>query len=251
MHHFYFHADKKHLLSKTDARLKILVSAGILAMVLSYKGFAFPLMVAAAGLIVCLVVGTSLRAVLLRFSEPLFIAAVLVMIKLFFTGKHILFTIHFLGINLSGRSDGLIEGLMVAARMTGAVSVVAALGFATPFTEMMSGLAWLKIPRGFVEILMFAYRYIFVLFEEVTVIYGSQKNRLGYSSPRRGISSFGVLAGSLVLKAFEHSRNTAVAMEQRGYDGHMPLAIHQPFRRSEVAASFVVLLIMGLAWKMA
>lgn len=138
---------------------------------------------------------------------------------------------------------------MIASRIVGAVSVIAVLGLATPFTDVIAALSWFRVPKGLIEILMFAYRYIFMLFEDAMVIYNAQKNRLGYSNIRRGLSSFGILAGSLTLKAFEHSQNTAVAMAQRGYDGNMPVLKHRPFKPSEVIVSIFLIVIMGLAWK--
>ena len=97
---------------------------------------------------------------------------------------------------------------------------------------------------------MLAYRYIFVLLEDAMVIYNAQKNRLGYSSVRRGLNSFGTLSGSLVLKAFDHSQNTTVAMVQRGYDGNMPLLKHKPFKLSEVVASALFIVAMGCIWNL-
>ena len=112
----------------------------------------------------------------------------------------------------------------------------------------MAGLSWLRVPKSFIDILMFAYKYIFVLFEDAMVIYNAQKNRLGYSNIRRGMNSFGTLTGSLILKAFENSQNTAVAMAQRGYDGNMPMLKHKPFRHSEIIASLLFIIVMGVIW---
>ncbi len=155
----------------------------------------------------------------------------------------------FLNINISGYKDGLMDGLMIAVRIMGAVSIVTVMGFSTPFTEFIAGLSWLKVPKGFIEILMFAYRYIFVLFDDAMVIYNAQKNRLGYSNIRRGLGSFGILTGSLMLKAFEHSHNITVSMIQRGYDGNMPILKHKPFKLSEVVVSVLAITAMGIVWK--
>lgn len=138
---------------------------------------------------------------------------------------------------------------MFACRILSATSIVALLGFSTIFTEIIAALSWLRVPKGFTEILMFAYRYIFVLFEEAQVIYNAQKNRLGYSNVRRGLSSFGVLSGSLVLKAFEHNQNLTVAMIQRGYDGNIPTLKHKPFKPQEVILSAIVIVILAFVWK--
>ena len=218
-------------------------------MVLTNRGFVFPTLVALFCLLICSRMRIPLRVLALRFSEPLFIAAVVLLLKCFFSGKDALFSTHLIGVTIVGHRDGLMEGLLIGSRIIGAVSVVAVLGFATPFTEFMAGLSWFRVPKGFIEILMFAYRYIFVLFEDAQVIYVAQKNRLGYSTARRGLSSFGTLAGSLTIKAFDHSQNTTVAMVQRGYDGNMPLFRHKAFKSSEMIASALVLLVMGVLWK--
>lgn len=249
MHFFSEHVRKDNMLSGIDARIKMIVALVVLAMVLTYKGFFFPLLVVVVCLGLCVKMKIPLKVFALRFSEPMCIAFVLILLKLFFTGREVFFSVHFLGLTITGHRDGLIEGSLIAARIIGAVSVIAALGFATPFTAMMSGLSWFRAPKGLIEILMFAYRYIFMLFEDAMVIYHAQKNRLGYSSLRRGLTSFGILAGSLTLKAFEHSQNATVAMVQRGYDGNMHVQSHKPFKPSEVVASVCFIVIMGFIWK--
>ena len=241
---------KDHLLSRVDARLKLLVSLSLLGMILSYRGFLLPLLLAALCLSVCLAMRVPLKLFALRFAEPLFIIAILLVLKLFFAGNDILFTLNIFSINLIGYKDGLREGLLIGSRIIGAVSVVALMGFSTPFTEFMAGLSWFRIPKGFIEILMFAYRYIFVLLEDALVIYGAQKNRLGYSTMKRGIRSFGTLTGALTLKAFESSQNISVAMLQRGYDGNIPMLKAKPFQAVEITISLLFVIAMGVVWKM-
>lgn len=243
----YFKRD--HVLSRVDVRVKLMVAAALLVMDLSYRGVAFPLLLLALGTLLSAGMRVPLRVFLLRFSEPAFITLVLVTLKFLFSGSTPLFTVELAGVSVSGYAEGLREGTAIAARVLGAVSVVAVLGFSTPFAEFMSGLSWFRVPRQFIEVLMFAYRYIFVLHEDAVVIYNSQKNRLGYSSMRRGLGSFGILTGSLILKSFEHSQNTTVAMVQRGYDGNIPVLRHKPFRAWEVALSIVVVVLTGMVWK--
>jgi cobalt/nickel transport system permease protein len=240
-----------HPVSRIDARVKLIFTLAVLAMVISYKGFFFPLLVLGCCLVGCLYIKVPLRLFFLRFSEPMFIGAVLVLLKFFFTGNEALFSVALAGVRITGHLDGLRDGLLIACRMLGAVSVVAMLGFSTAFNDIVAALAWLRVPKGLIEIAMFAYRYIFMLFEDAMVIYNAQKNRLGYSTIRRGVNSFGVLTGSLTLKAFEHSQSTTVAMVQRGYDGTMPALKHKPFRASEVIASVLIIVVMGVLWKIA
>ncbi len=239
---------KEHILSKIDARLKMTTSLVILAMVISYRGYAFPLAIAVMSFSLCIMMNIPIRTFAFRFSEPVFIASIIVLLKLFFHGNDPIFSINIIGINISGYKEGLMDGLLIALRILGAVSVMAVMGFSTPFNEILAGLSWMRVPRGFVEILMFAYRYIFVLIEDAMVIYNAQKNRLGYSSIRQGMGSFGTLTGSLILKAFDHSHDISVAMIQRGFDGNIPLMNHKPFKSLEIAFSFILLSALGILW---
>ncbi|HDZ84096.1 MAG TPA: cobalt ECF transporter T component CbiQ, partial [Nitrospirae bacterium] len=149
---------------------------------------------------------------------------------------------------IAGHKDGLMEGLRITSRIIGGVSLVVALGFATPFIEFVAALSWLRVPKAFIEIMMFAYRYLFMLLEDANTIYSAQKNRLGYSGIRKGMNSFGVLTGSLVLRGFEQSQKTADAMVQRGYTGDMPLLKGEPLRAAELVVATFIVLSGGAIW---
>ncbi|MEK6714521.1 MAG: cobalt ECF transporter T component CbiQ [Candidatus Omnitrophota bacterium] len=250
MHLFAEHFKReKSRIYTLDARVKLIFTLVLLAMVLSYNGFFFLLFILVASAAICLRLRLPLKVFLLRFCEPLFIAGILILLKFFFSGETSIFTLNFAGFKIIGYSEGLYEGLRIACRILAAVSIVAILGFTTLFTELIAALSWLKAPKGFIEILMFAYRYIFVLSDEAQVIYNAQKNRLGYSNVRRGLSSFGILSGSLVLKAFEHNQNLTVAMIQRGYDGNIPVLKHKPFKAHEIILSAATIALFAFIWK--
>ncbi len=250
-HHFHPHTQEaSSLLVHLDARVKLLSALALLAMVISCRGAAFPLFIAGVSLGLCLGMEVRLKMLALRIAEPLFIAVTVLLLKLFFAGKVPLFSWHIFGVPIVGHSDGLMEGLRIASRIGGAVSIVTLLGFSTPFTDLMAALAWLRVPRGLIEVALFAWRYLFVLFDDAQVVYCAQKNRLGYAGYRRGLRSFGTLAGALVIKAFDNSQAVTTAMVQRGYDGKLPLLQHRPFRFTEVAAAVLFVAGMGVAWRL-
>jgi cobalt/nickel transport system permease protein len=238
-----------HPLTRFDPRVKLISTMVLLIMVISSSGVAFPLLAAAISLALCLSMGIRPKLLLTRFAQPLFIALVVVLLKLFFSGSTTLFSLHIFGMEAVAHKDGLLEGLFIASRIAGAVSLVALLGFSTSFTDLMAALAWLRAPRGFIEVSLFAWRFLFVLFDDAQVIYAAQKNRLGYAGFQRGMRSFGTLAGALVIKAFDNSQTLTCAMVQRGYDGTTPLLRHKPFKFKEVALSMTFILAMGIVWR--
>ena len=67
-----------------------------------------------------------------------------------------------------------------------------------------------------------------------------------------GMLQMGVMARcrkahcELVIKAFDNSQSITTAMVQRGYDGDMPMLLHKPFERAEVAFSLLFVAAMGI-----
>jgi len=249
MHTFLFEEKVNHPLARVDARIKLFCAAAVLSMVLTNRGILFPSAAAAVCLCLCASMHIPAKRLLARFSAPAFIAVVVIAIKLL-SGREPMGTFRLPGLEVSLYRDGLVDGLLLGLRIMSAASVVALLGFATPFTRLLGALAWLRVPKGIVETALFAYRYIFLLLEDAAVIYNAQKNRLGYSSVTRGVSSLGTLAAALVLKAFDSSQHAAVAMAQRGYDGSMPDVGQERLKKSHLAVSLLFLLLMGVLWKM-
>lgn len=242
------HFKKDRFLSTMDARIKILVVIALLIMIISYREILFPLVVIHLCLLLRAMLKIPLKLFVARLSEPLFIVAVVFILKLFFSGRIPLFSINIFGFEIAAYQEGLIEGLIIGSRIIAAVSVLVIMGFCTPFTEFMAGLSWLRVPKGFIEIMVFTYRYIFLLLDEGMAIYHAQKTRLGYSSLRRRFRSFGILTGSLILKAFEHSQYATEAMVQRGYDGHIPMTTGRALKTSETLSAMMFTVMMGLLW---
>jgi cobalt/nickel transport system permease protein len=144
-----------HPLYLIDARVKLMVALCLLIMVVSSKSVLFPLLTAGVCLIVCLSLKIRLRILLTRFAEPLFIAAVVLILKAIGSGSTPLFALHLPLFDIVCYHEGLIEGFRLASRIIGGVAVVAAVGFATGFTELLAALSWFKIPREVTEIAMF------------------------------------------------------------------------------------------------
>lgn len=238
-----------HPLAGLDARVKLLTALALLVMVVSHRGVFFPLLAACLGVGLCLFIGVRPRLLLLRFAEPLLLAVMVLLLKSLFSGGDQLWSTSAMGVELALHRDGLLEGCRIAARIVGAVSLVAAVGFSTPFTELLAALAWLRVPRGLIEVTVFAWRYLFVLADDAQVIHAAQRNRLGYVGYRRGLRSFGTLAGALVIKAFDSSQAMTTAMVQRGYDGRLPLLQHRPFRPVEIVPAVAMVTLMGALWR--
>jgi cobalt/nickel transport system permease protein len=203
----------------------MLAACLLLVLVLSSSAGTFPWMVASVCLPMALVAGIPARLLLMRLLHPLLVCGMVLAFKLFLGSGPTVTLFHLAGHTIAASISGLRDGLVTAARIMGAVSVLILSSRVLTFTEAMTALAWLHLPRGLVEVTMFAWRYLFLLYDDAATLYAAQKNRLGYSGIRRGLKSFGAMAGLLVIRAFESSEAMTRAMTQRGYDGTLPLRV--------------------------
>jgi len=233
-----------------DPRIRLLAAGLLLALVVGSTGYAFPLLVAGICLPTARFSGMKLRVLCLRLLHPLFITAMILALKTFMGPGKSFELFHIGAFSLMAHQEGLREGLLIVSRILGAVSVAILLSQVMTFTETMAVLAWLRFPRGLVDVSLFAWRSLFMLYDDAAVVYTAQKNRLGYCGLRRSIRSFGSMAGMLTIRAFDSSQSMTTAMTQRGYDGTLP---HLPGSRlsiTQFAGLLVFALVAATAWKL-
>ena len=250
MRHLHRQQSDHAAVAAIDPRTRLLAAGILLALTISSHGSAFPWQVAAVCLPVALISGMSPRLLLLRLLHPAFIALVIIILKTFLGSGPARELVTLGTYAITGSPDGLREGALISSRILGAVSVAVLLSQVMSFTETMAALAWLRVPRGLVEVALFAWRALFMLYDDAGTVYTAQKNRLGYCGVRRGLRSFGAMAGMLVIRAFDNSHTMTVAMAQRGYDGRLPLLRGSRLQLRQLAGLAAFALIATTAWKL-
>ncbi|RII30859.1 MAG: cobalt ECF transporter T component CbiQ [Geobacter sp.] len=250
MRHLYCQHSDNRVVAAIDPRVRLLAAGLLLALVASSSNCAFPCLMALACLPATLFCGMRLPVLVLRLLHPLFIAAVILALKAFMgTGEGVQI-LNVSSMSLTVHRQGLQEGVLIVSRILGAVSVAVLLSQVMSFTETMAALAWLRVPRGLVEVSLFAWRSLFMLYDGAGVVYTAQKNRLGYCGLRRSLRSFGTMAGMLTIRAFDSSQSITLAMTQRGYDGSMPLLCKSRLSRNQIVCLCLFAVVMATAWKL-
>lgn len=85
------------------------------------------------------------------------------------------------------------------------------------FTTLLAGLRDLRVPKIFIKLLSFMYRYLFVLEDEFERMQRSFRSRsVGQKKKWLQIRSFGNLLGVLFIRAFERAERIYLAMCARG-----------------------------------
>lgn len=233
---------EKSKLSKLDPRVKLAFSLLTLLVVISTEKMFLPLGITLVCGLTLVLTGTPWLYLGKRMLPALYIGGVVLITQIFLYGSTPLFNYHFFGLlEIRGYEEGLNHGFLLMLRIIGAMSLMVFLTATSTINQMIFAAAWFKLPHSMIEIMTIAYRYIFVLVEEIERIYKAQKVRLGHQGYKSSLKSFGNLGGMVILRVFDKSNKLFNSMCCRGYKNSIKVTYHQKFTRKDLWASLILM----------
>jgi len=241
-------ARRNNVFTRIDARAKMIVACALILAVIASGQPVMPLAVLACSLCTMLSLRIPARLVLLRLAAPLGIVIVLVVLKTFLTEGTAFYSVTVFGRELAASWEGFSQGVLIASRVLGSVSVILLLGAVTPAYKLFHALRWFGVPEGWVEIALLVYRYTFELLDQTADVAAAQRSRRGYSSGRRSVSSVGMLAGTVIARSIDQAMRTYEAMVQRGYQGSFPFGPVPTMSRAELSTIIVAIPVIAVSY---
>lgn len=152
------------------------------------------------------------------------------------------------GFNLS--SGGLDAMTGVALKSLTSVYALILLSATTPFNDMLRGFERLYVPKVFVEIVSFAWRYLFVLRDEAQRMLRARDARAWRGRWLWQAWVIGLMVGSLFLRSYERAERVFHAMKARGYHGRSHVHFDRSMTRPDwgLIALFAVVLAATRTW---
>ncbi len=137
----------------------------------------------------------------------------------------------------TGISGGWISFISIMLRFILTISAVFILISTTGFTGVCLALERMKVPKIFAVQLLFLYRYIFVLIEEVHSMMAARALR-SFNGRGMGHKVAGGIIGHLLLRTIDRARRIHLAMHCRGFEGDIHIMRAMKFRPAD--ALFIV-----------
>jgi cobalt/nickel transport system permease protein len=236
----YF-ALRSNRLGSLDGRVKLFLSLLAIMAVIVSENIYYPLSVFVFCYFSMFFIKLPLRLLLLRTLPLLVMAMMVLLLKSFLTSGVSVFSFSLGSWEPSATVEGINDGVLIASRILGSMSVVLLLGFTTPVYRLFQSLAWFGIPHTWVEVALLTYRYTFYFLDIAMQVMSAQKVRLGYTGAVASFNSAGLLSGSVLVRAFHQAERTGEAMAARGYDGEFPAS---PMERPDTK-DFVLLFLFA------
>lgn len=234
-------------LHRVDPRVKIILCLVFILFVIFTQPTSFYAFVS-YGVLLALLTGLSkvpLRFILMRC---LVIIPFVLMVAIFipFIKKGQVAGAYSLGnLRLTVTYDGLVVFWNVLIKSFLSVIAVALLIATTKFTWFLKALQQLKIPRVFILILSFMYRYFFVITEELEAMLRAKRARSIAGSRLFHIKTLSNMLGVLFLKSYEKGESVYLAMCARGYNGDVKTTHEMCIKKFDVAVSIMIFFVLG------
>jgi cobalt/nickel transport system permease protein len=209
-------------LREVNPYLKLAAGLGAILLCLLSGGFIAPLFIAVllAGAVIILA-RVDLRTYATLFIVPLLFAFTgIIVIILLSGGSGVYWSWTPLpNLTFSITRDSINEGFFVFCRVIGGMSALFFIALTTPMTDLFTVMRQVRIPEVVLDLAMIIYRSIFSMMDQLVQTYQAQVMRLGYSSFRESINSFGTLCGSVFIASWNAGEDFIRAMDARCYNG--------------------------------
>lgn len=113
---------------------------------------------------------------------------------------------------------GLTQAALAFCRSLGALAALYFLALTTPMTEIIGLLRRLRVPALLLELMVLAYRQIFVFLQIAQEMRVAQTSRLGYATTGNSFRSLATLGANLYLRAHQRSKLLHRSLVCRGYE---------------------------------
>lgn len=137
-------------------------------------------------------------------------------------------------------SGGWISYASIMIKFVLTVSSALLLIATTSFPGICSALERLRVPKIFVVQLLFLYRYIFVLAEEVMRIVRA-RNMRSFGGEGKDMKTFININGVLLIRSIERSERIYQAICSRGFDGHIRMLKDSSIRLVDIIFAVITI----------
>lgn len=138
--------------------------------------------------------------------------------------------------------EGLRLSFLIALRAVSICMIIFPMFGTTEFHRSLKALGKLKLPEKLIQLIMFTYRYIFVLLEELRRMSTAARARLFKKGTNvHTLKVAGNLTGMLFIRGFERTEHIYNAMASRGYKGKLKNQDEFRLAKSDFLKAFCVI----------
>jgi cobalt/nickel transport system permease protein len=153
-------------------------------------------------------------------------------------------------------TSGSQPAIAMALRISTSVMALLLMVTTTPFFDILRALRWFRVPYLFCSLLLFTYRYIFVILEELELMNMARRSR-GFSLKGNLFSkdifrTISFTAGMVLVRSYERSKRIYDGLLARGFRGEIH-TLRPPVARPRdlgyvTVFAIIIIVISSIQW---
>jgi len=138
--------------------------------------------------------------------------------------------------------QGVLLGLLFLLRGLSAAIIALMIVGSSPFSETISAMSSMGLPGTLTQIFLFAYRYVFLLNDELQSLNRSlDSRRFVKRTDLKTARILSLTVAMLLIRSYERSERVFYAMLSRGYRGELPPGRRQMIKHDDLFKGFLVI----------
>lgn len=209
MQHSYIdrYAYLDSVIHKLDSRIKIIISFGLIVYIVLAGPTAY-LSFIICGSVLFFLAFISRIPFLFIFKKTLVVIPFVILISLF--------------IPFVKKEDGVVLFFSIVTKSYLSMLSMVLLTSTTKFSDLLKGLERLKMPKIFIMIISFMYRYLFLIVDELQRMERAKNSRtFGRTGRLHIIRTLSNIAGVLFIRSYERAERVYFSMCSRGFNGEI------------------------------
>jgi cobalt/nickel transport system permease protein len=243
MRHEFFdhHREGTSIVHRLDPRLKLLVLLSFIfvTVLIPYSRKQLFVIYGFVPVILAFISGVSIFHYLSKLSKLYPMIFIITIFIPFFPGNSA--AVYQLGL-VKIYPDGLQKFLLINVKAILTMMMTIVMISTTDLTMLLKGMEKLRVPRMFISILSFMYRFIFLLIDEterMSMAYHSRYLKMSFTGR---IKTFGQLIGILFIRTYERGERIYLAMESRGFKGRVYTMSEIYWKKSDTLVTLIFII---------
>ena len=116
----------------------------------------------------------------------------------------------------------------------------------THFVDLLKALEKLRLPKIFIMIMSFMYRYVFLFTDELLLMSQAKESRMVSRNKWLNIKTLSNMIGSLFVRSYERGERVYLSMCSRGYNGEIRTVNNFCLKNKDILFLLIIIISMVL-----
>ncbi len=225
------YSERETFVHKMDARVKTISILILLFTIVSMKDLYVPIAMLAFCILMLKKLGIKFKKL---FYPSTIVATIFILILFTYGGERVIWEFWVLKVTF----ESLHFAFLIFLRVLACLALLYIYISTTRISEALASLSWLRFPKTLIDLSYLMIRFVSNLSRDAEKMYFAAKSKHAFSNSLpyfKRIKNFGIVAGSLFLRALDRADRVYLGLLSKGYGNNLRIFAYKKLRFRDLA----------------